>query len=234
MIGLFSDVHGNYYALKRVMEALKERNCSRIYCLGDVSGYYSMVNECIDLLRAEGVVCLKGNHDSYLLGESFCPRSNSVNQCIAYQKKVITKDNLAFLATLRPSLTTETFWAVHGGWNDPIDEYIGTFDFEAAEQWGGGCKRFFSGHTHIQKLERKGEVLYCNPGAVGQPRDHDWRAGFALLDDDLNVTLERVEYDVDGTAAAMKAAGFSEYYYQNLYHGCKIGEKVQQLDHQER
>lgn len=226
MIGFLSDVHGNYYALERVMDALYTLGCTRIYCLGDVSGYYSMVNECIDLLRAKDVFCLKGNHDSYLLGESACPRSHSVNDCIAYQKRIITKDNLAWLATLRPSLTTEVFQAVHGGWNDPIEEYIRSFDFDAAKARNSGCKLFLSGHTHVQKLEQKEDMTYCNPGSVGQPRDYDWRAGFAVLEDDGRVTLHRIEYDVDSTAAAMQTAGFNEYYYRNLYHGCKIGEKV--------
>ncbi len=224
MIGIFSDVHGNYYALERVIDELKRRNCRRLYCLGDVGGYYSMINECIELLRRENVICLKGNHDSYLLGESVCPRSRSANDCIAYQRRVITRENLKWLECLSPSVSTDSFQAVHGGWNDPLDEYIENFNFEAAALRGEGCKLYFSGHTHVQKLESHSGIVYCNPGSVGQPRDYDWRAAYALLDEEGQVTLHRVEYAVDQTARAMDKAGFDSYYYRNLYRGCKIGE----------
>lgn len=222
-LGIISDIHGNYFALKQVLDTLRRAGCGSILCLGDVTGYYSMVNECIDLLRAESVFCLKGNHDSYLLGEGQCPRSNSVNRCIAYQKEVITRDNLEWLATLKPQYTTADFAAVHGGWNDPLDEYIRQFDFAAAESCMPNCKLFLSGHSHIQTLQTCGGITYCNPGSVGQPRDHDPRAAYAILEDG-EITLGRVEYDIDATAEQMRRAGFTEYFYQNLYFGCKIGE----------
>lgn len=221
-VGIFSDIHGNFFALKQVIACLKEKGCREMYCLGDVSGYYSMINECIELLRQEHVVTLKGNHDSYLLGETECPRSRSANDCIKYQRRIIRPDNMEWLSKLLPYLHTSRFDAVHGGWNDPLDEYIQSFDFEEGKKRGGAL--FFSGHTHVQKIEQKYGITYCNPGSVGQPRDYDWRAACAVLYDDDTVKLSRVEYDVDLTADAMKNAGFDSYYYRNLYYGCKIGE----------
>lgn len=223
-LGIISDVHGNYPALCAVMEELRKAKCSEILCLGDVSGYYSMVNECMDLLRRENVVCLKGNHDSYLLGEGECPRSNSVNRCIAYQKSILSAENLRWLATLQPALETRDFSAVHGGWTDPVDEYIGQFDFSHAREHMPGVKLFLSGHTHIQTLQKEGDMVYCNPGSVGQPRDHDPRAAYAILDG-TELTIHRVQYDIDAIAAHMEQAGFTDYYYRNLYHGKKIGEQ---------
>ena len=87
-LGVISDIHGNYPALKQVIIELHKLNCDKIICLGDVAGYYSMINECVDLLRKEKIVCIKGNHDSYLMGEGSCPRSNSVNRCFEFQKSM--------------------------------------------------------------------------------------------------------------------------------------------------
>lgn len=222
-LGIISDIHGNYFALKQVLDTLHQAGCTSILCLGDVTGYYSMVNECIGLLRAESVFSLKGNHDSYLLGEGQCPRSNSVNRCIAYQKEVITPDNLAWLAALKPQYRGADYAAVHGGWRDPLDEYIDRFDFAAAAAMLPDCRMFLSGHTHIQTLQTQDGITYCNPGSVGQPRDHDPRAAYAILEDG-EITLGRVAYDIDATVEQMRLAGFTEYFYQNLYYGCKIGE----------
>jgi len=225
VIGIVSDIHGNYPALRQVIQKLRMQGCTDIYCLGDTAGYYSMINECIDLLRRERIVSLKGNHDSYLLGDAFCPRSQSVNDCIDYQRQVITQSNFEWLKGLSPVLTTKSFHAVHGGLNNPLDEYIVDFDFESPAVQQCAVKIFLSGHTHVQKMQERDDVIYCNPGSVGQPRDHDWRAAYAILNQ-ATITLHRTEYNVNETAEAMKNAGFSSYYYGNLFYGYKIGEHL--------
>ena len=93
MIAIISDVHGNYEALKSVLAKIDEMNISDIFCLGDVVGYYSQVNECCDELRKRNVKCIMGNHDWYITANSFCPRSKSVNDCLNYQRQVITEEN---------------------------------------------------------------------------------------------------------------------------------------------
>lgn len=223
MFGIISDIHGNFPALRQVMKELRLCGCSKVFCLGDVAGYYSMVNECIDLLRSENVVTIKGNHDSYLLGESSCPRSKSANDCISYQKKNIAPENLIWLKGLSTTIFIPEFSAVHGGWHDNLDEYITNFDFDDKTVLEIDSKIFFSGHTHVQTLQEKNGIKYCNPGSVGQPRDHDPRAAYAILNDS-EIALCRVSYDIDETAEHMKNAGFNDYYYRNLYLGYKIGE----------
>lgn len=66
MIALISDVHGNYEALKQVLSKIDEMGIQEIFCLGDVVGYYSQVNECCDALRKRQVRCVMGNHDWYM------------------------------------------------------------------------------------------------------------------------------------------------------------------------
>lgn len=219
-IAIISDVHGNYPALKSVLNEIDRRNCDMIISLGDVAGYYCMVNECIEEFRRRDIKNLMGNHDSYLLGYGKCPRSNSVNKCIDFQKGIITEDNLAYLKKSQDKYEDEIISARHGGWNDPVDEYIYDFSFDMVE--GLTQKVFCSGHTHIQSILEDGNRIYFNPGSVGQPRDGDNRAAFAVVDDD-NVELIRVDYDIQVIEQAMHDAGFDSYFYRNLKDGTKIG-----------
>src|SRR5690554_6686719 len=128
MIGIISDVHGNYEALAAVLEKLDEMHVRRVICLGDISGYYCQINECCDILRVRDVFSLMGNHDWYLTSGEGCARSNSANVCLDYQRRVITPDNMAWLTSLSPSAEIEGIRVVHGGWNDPVDEYINPSD----------------------------------------------------------------------------------------------------------
>ena len=111
---------------------------------------------------------------------------------------------------------------VHGGWGDPVDEYLKP----SAEYFGKVDGRIFvSGHTHLQMVEYYGEKIYCNPGSVGQPRDGDPRAAFSVWDGE-NFSLHRVEYDMEKVFALMKAAGFDDYYYGGLKTGARNLRKL--------
>lgn len=209
MIAIISDVHGNYEALKQVLAKIDEMHIPEIFCLGDVVGYYSQVNECCDALRARHVRCVMGNHDWYMASGTGCPRSRSVNDCLAYQRKVISRENLEWVQSFPVILHAHGLSMVHGGWQNPIDEYLepekGCF-----ENLSG--RYFVSGHTHIQRVERFGSQIYCNPGSVGQPRDGDNRAAFATFDGE-EFALFRVQYDIKRVGELMDAAGFNPYYY---------------------
>jgi predicted phosphodiesterase len=215
MIALISDLHGNYDALKAVLRELDGLGVVDILCLGDVAGYYTEVNECCEELRRRKVKTVMGNHDWYLVAGSFCPRSKSVNDCLKHQRKVITRANLEWLRRLPLFLKIGGLFLVHGGWTNPLDEYLeptGEY-FERVEG------RFFaSGHVHQQILRRFGHKVYCNPGSVGQPRDNDPRAAFAVFDG-REFSLHRVEYDIERVGRLMERAGFSGYYYGCLKTG---------------
>lgn len=217
MIGVISDIHGNYEALKEVLNYFNHNKISEIYCLGDVVGYYSQVNECCNALREHNVLCIMGNHDWYMASDSFCPRSQSVNDCLNYQRKVITEINREWIKSFPLFYKKENISMVHGGWTNPIDEYI-----EPSENYFEKLPKgiYFSGHSHIQRLYDFQERIYCNPGSVGQPRDLDWRAAFAVFDGH-NIELKRVEYDVEKVGRLMERNGFSNYYYDCLKLGAK-------------
>jgi len=215
-IGVISDIHGNYEALKSVLEELGRLNVSEIYCLGDVVGYYSQVNECCDELIKRNIPCLMGNHDWYMASGGYCTRSISVNDCLKYQRKVITDKNINWLRTNKIQRFVGNVHMVHGGWADPIDEYLREPSEEYFSRIAGEI--FMSGHTHVQILKKFKEKIYCNPGSVGQPRDNNPKAAFAIVENE-NISLHRVEYDMEKVFELMKKAGFNDYYYGSLKTG---------------
>ncbi|WP_425236712.1 metallophosphoesterase family protein [Ulvibacterium sp.] len=217
-IGVISDIHGNYEALKSVLWELDKMGVSEVYSLGDVVGYFSQVNECCEELIERKIPNLMGNHDWYLCSGGYCSRSRSVNDCLEYQKTIITKANMDWLRKSKIQRFVGNIHMVHGGWSNPIDEYI----WEPSEDYFSKIvgKIFMSGHTHIQVLKQYRDKIYCNPGSVGQPRDNNPKAAFAVVKDDI-ISLHRVEYDMEKVFQLMKRAGFSDYYYGSLKTGAK-------------
>ncbi len=217
MIALISDIHGNFVALKEVLSAIDRLKIKTIYCLGDVVGYYSQVNECCEELQKRNIKCILGNHDWYMISGTKCQRSKSANDCLNYQRKIITPSNLKWLSSFPVHRKIGNLSIVHGGWNNPIDEYINP----TQEYFDSIPNQFFaSGHTHNQMVKSFEKKMYCNPGSVGQPRDGNFKAAFATFDS-LNFELFRVDYDVDEVCRLMKLAGFSEYYYNRLKTGAE-------------
>jgi predicted phosphodiesterase len=224
VIGLISDVHGNAAALGAVLAELDALGVEEVLCLGDVAGYGPQVNECCDMLRRREIPTLIGNHDDYLAFDKPCPRSAAANICLDYQRRIIEPGHKTWLGEnpryrdLPPDIRM-----VHAGWDDPLEEYLYRLKRSYFERLSGA--RFFAGHTHVQGVWQMGDKSYCNPGSVGQPRDGDARAAFAVIDGP-GVTLHRVGYDIDEVADAARTAGYEDRLFMNLYDGARIGGQI--------
>lgn len=218
MIALISDIHGNYPALLSVLKKIDDMGIDEIYCLGDIVGYYSQVNECCEELQRRNIKCVLGNHDWYMISKTNCPRSKSANDCLKYQSRIIKEENLKWLETLPIILQIDNLSIVHAGWSNPLDEYLTSMDQNYFELISGHF--FSSGHTHKQTIITFGTKVYCNPGSVGQPRDGNCNAAFATFNGN-SFQLYRVEYDIELTCALMNNAGFGEYYYKRLRFGAE-------------
>jgi putative phosphoesterase len=219
MIALISDIHGNYPALMSVVKELKRWSPEVIVCLGDIAGYYSQINECCDLLRELDVISVRGNHDHYLVGNVECPSSRSANRCLAYQRQVISKENFQWLSSFPTESTVDGISVRHAGWLDPLEERLDPCaDYLEALPW----RRLASGHSHFPCLVNCSGKQYCNPGSVGQPRDGDFRASFAIWDEN-DIAIIRVAYDFARTQKEMAKAGFDDYFFRNLEFGIAIG-----------
>jgi len=221
-IAVISDIHGNYPALKAVLDDIDSDGIEDVICLGDIVGYYCQVNECIDMLRERKIYSLLGNHDYYMISGTCC-NSRTVKMCIDYQKTIIRQDNIEWLSSLKPEYDTRDISFRHGGWKDAVEERISLFNFSWVKDFSQ--KMYFSGHTHIQGIQedKTSGKIYCNPGSVGQPRDDKPSAAYAVVGSDGKIELRRVDYDIDEVVNKMKEAKQGEWIWKGLYTGEKVG-----------
>lgn len=225
-MAVISDIHGNLPALEAVLQDAISHGCKEFISLGDVVGYYAQPGECIDLLREYNALNILGNHDGYLTLGTTCERSKTVAAMIEYHRSIVTESQLKWLRDSVPFHRDGTWLYHHGGPEDPRDQYLYTVSEKTIPD---DVKYLFAGHTHVQAKIQFGEKVFCNPGAVGQPRDGDSRAAYASIEDGI-ISLHRVEYDIDRTAAMMKSAGFESYCYENLYAGTQIGGRIDKIE----
>jgi predicted phosphodiesterase len=242
---ILSDIHANLTALDASLEAAKGR-WEKAVCLGDVVGYGPDPNEVIDRVRALAAVTIRGNHDKAGSGLADAEDFNPVARAAAlWTRNQLRPDNHEWLEKLPEGpLSVDTFCIVHGAVHDE-DEYLFAPAQALDSLTDAPSPVTFFGHTHIQGgftlHDDKVGVLHCkpaggnpfltlaiepgttymvNPGSVGQPRDGDARAGFAIADlPDHTVEFWRVPYDVEAVQKRMAAAGLPEPLIMRLSFG---------------
>jgi putative phosphoesterase len=208
-IAVIADVHGNRPALRAVLDDIRRAQATRVYCLGDLVGYFCMVDEVIEELRANQVISILGNHD-YALAyqEGLITRSRSATLILKKQLETISAGSLAYLRTLPKTIefrfAGRTFFGVHGGLDDTLDEYITQISVDYLERHAFAHDVLLSGQTHVPMHVELGARHYANPGSVGQPRDGDRRASYLLLDGD-RFEFRRVDYAADELIERMRA-----------------------------
>lgn len=228
---IISDIHANLTALEAVLSSAPEHDA--IWCLGDLVGYGPDPNECIQRIsRLPDHLCLIGNHDQAALGLIPLSRFNQdAGAVVAWTQSVLTEESRAYLSTLPGKISIEKFTLAHGSPNQPIWEYIldpvtADRNFEALE-----TDYALVGHSHLplifhQPFEdsfammrpilweepmRLSPRMILNPGSVGQPRDGDPRACFAILDTEKETwEMHRVSYDVAEVQIRILRAGLPE------------------------
>jgi predicted phosphodiesterase len=237
---VISDIHANLTALESVLE--DAGNFDAVWCLGDLVGYGPDPNECVSRVRAlPDLACIVGNHDAATLNhidsETFNPEAR---QAIRWTQDSLTESTTEFLRSLPERVDKENVTLVHGSPRHPVWEYLldtqnATRSFEHFE-----TPYCFVGHTHLPSVyylgenQRSARLLIpepntrmglspraiLNPGSVGQPRDRDPRASYALfLTDEQVWEYHRIAYDVASVQARMKDAGLPERHIQRLTSG---------------
>src|SRR5215475_9716523 len=172
-IGLISDIHANVYGLEAALSAIQKANVNLIICAGDIVGYYPFINETIDLLRAEKILCIMGNHDAILVGRLSVEDARWRQYMLDYTAKVIRLDNLEWIDQLPLTLSLDLQGlggkVYHGSPWSPLTEYI----YPDHNDFGrfGYLKTDFVvlGHTHWPLLQKVNEITIINPGSCGQP-----------------------------------------------------------------
>ncbi len=236
---IISDIHANLAAFQAVL-ADAEGQWDIIWCLGDLIGYGPNPNECVDLLRQHKHISLSGNHDWAVLGKLDINAFNDDAQtAVRWTQSIITHETRMYLESLPTTLVQEPFTMAHASPRQPVWEYI-LDTYTAAINFGYFDTPYcLVGHTHVPVLYHQEEDqvvpyrpdynysikfdhLRCiiNPGSVGQPRDSDPRAAYALLDPDTLVwEYRRVAYPIAQTQAQMRNFGMPEKLINRLEHG---------------
>ncbi len=233
-VAILSDIHANSEALDAVLAHMEPRSVDAIWFLGDAVGYGADPEHVIDWM-SNGAIdgAVRGNHDKVIAGieepDTFTPIARDA---ALRSRELISPEAANRLRALPrgPMLPTDTAGLCHGSWADE-DYYIFTPADAHATFTDMECSVLFFGHTHraciyaqwdgstvelpyesgAEVVLREDARYLINPGSVGQPRDRDPRAGYALFDPAENrLALFRVPYDISNAQAKIVKAGLPE------------------------
>jgi diadenosine tetraphosphatase ApaH/serine/threonine PP2A family protein phosphatase len=229
---ILSDLHANWEALETVARKA-QGSYDRVLCCGDLVDYGADPNAVVEWVRAHCAAVIRGNHDKASVGVEDLEWYNPAARAAAvWTRQALTEENRSYVQGLpQGPLPVEDFQLAHGSPADE-DEYVLT-PAEAISAFAYlEARLVFVGHTHLQggyiwnrgrvetipppaarfgrqKMEIDPECAYLiNPGSVGQPRDGDPRAAFAIYDSESRVaTYRRVSYDVERAQRKIREAG---------------------------
>ena len=243
---VLSDIHSNLEALSAVMEALASERVDRVLCLGDVMGYGADPTACLARVQASQAVVIGGNHDLACVGKIDLEWFNdAARAAVLWTRDQLSCTDLDWLRRLPLTATEGSFTLVHGSLRYPERfEYL--VDIAHAVDTMTACRTLMClvGHTHlpcvveydrtrrqiVRTLTRAEELTdvafrdtpetmryVVNPGSVGQPRDGDPRASFALIDtDEKRLSIHRVPYNVETAAQKIRRAGLPGFLADRL------------------
>ena len=213
-IAVISDVHANLEALE---EVLRRIDGLETCCLGDLVDYGANPNEVVAAIRRRKIATVMGNHDwAAVTGDTSLFNPKAAMSSI-WTRKQLAGAGLGYLGGLAPEVKgtfegTKVYFT-HGSPDDRLWEYVDPRTH--ADLFGHyleklGVQLIGLGHTHIPYAWKEEGKFVFNPGSVGQPRDGDWRASYAIVSFDgpkIDVEIRRVEYDVERAASKIRLAG---------------------------
>lgn len=233
---ILSDIHGNLPALEAVLADARGRY-EQLLCLGDVVGYGAQPNEVTELIRDQANIVIRGNHDRACTGdptiESF---SEAAYTAAMWTREELNSENAQYLRGLPAGpAAVDGFHIAHGSPRDE-DEYVFNRDDAAAQYSSMPNHVCFFGHTHLQGgfgmrrgrtwmlarpqpkdseavLTLEPDTAYLiNPGSVGQPRDLDPRAAYAIFDTEARqISFRRVKYKIPEAQKRILQAGLPQF-----------------------
>ncbi|ACS33705.1 Metallophosphoesterase, MJ0912 type [Thermococcus gammatolerans EJ3] len=233
IIALISDIHSNLEALEAVWNEIKDADA--FLCMGDLIGYGASPNEVVDFVRRQmerrTFLCVRGNHDNAIAFGADWGFNPYARQAVRWHQRVMTIENLEFLRRLPVRQlfeddTGRSYILIHGSPRAPLDEYLFPWlpesEFKAVLSYVRQDD-LLVGHTHVPMLKVIEGRRIINPGSVGQPRDGNWRASYAIIDTEReppdNIEFHRVEYDVEEAARKIIEAGLPMFLANRLFEG---------------
>lgn len=238
---ILGDIHGNLAAFETVLEDVRAHGgFDEVWCLGDIVGYGPDPHQCIELLRGLRHICVAGNHDWAAIGKIDTSDFNPVAaQACHWTAKQLTAEEIEYLQSLPLTLTRDDFTLAHGSPREPIWEYLLSLELAKENLKHFTTRYCLVGHSHVplvfeqadntviyrpltdgMKIQLGTSRLIINPGGVGQPRDGDPRAAYAIYDSDARTIHHyRVEYDIAATQKKMAEQGLPLSLILRLSHG---------------
>jgi predicted phosphodiesterase len=240
-VAIVSDIHGNRHAFQAVLDDIATTVAAETWCLGDLVGYGAEPDACVELAQRHVTICLAGNHDLAVTGElSLDEFSRGAEIAARWTREVMDEANVDWLRTLHTHDEDRSVGLYHASPRDPVWEYVLSALLAELCLDAQGHRVCIVGHSHVAlsfvRLEgelatgeprRGGDELdlaegewLLNPGSVGQPRDGDPRASWMLLDLDARTAQwRRVDYDIGGAQAAIRAARLPDSLADRLGYG---------------
>lgn len=238
---VISDIHANLTAFETVLNDAKG-DWEYVWCLGDVVGYGPDPNECVELLQTMPHLCLAGNHDWAALGRLDVRNFNpDARKAVDWTRNALKPQNVDYLEALPTTFVIGHYTLAHGSPREPVWEYIlepliAALNFSHFE-----TPYCLVGHTHqpviFEQVNDQGDTeavmpayrsrrtlngrrQIINPGSVGQPRDANPDAAYAILDDETNIwEHRRVRYDITAVQRRMRQHDMPERLIARLEHG---------------
>jgi predicted phosphodiesterase len=237
-LAVLSDIHANLAALDAVRGDLPD--VDEVWVLGDIVGYGPQPNEVIAALQGLGARSVMGNHDGAAIGQVDVTWFNpDAARAIAWTAGVVDENARAYLASLPEIRREGELTPVHGSPRDPTWEYITDANVALANLASFDTRICLFGHTHVPIVYRadegrveavtakvgapvsvQGGRLLINPGSVGQPRDGNPAASYAVIDmGAATVDFKRVRYDIDRTQRLMREVELPARLIERLSYG---------------
>jgi predicted phosphodiesterase len=238
---VISDIHANAVALESVLRNAGEFD--ETWCLGDVVGYGPQPNECIERIRSlPNLTCVMGNHDFAAIGDMTLDAFNyDAKKALLWQRKQLDERSRSFLSILPKDVVVHgDVSLVHGSPRDPIWEYVmntlvarinltffdtpwcfvGHSHFQAVFQFNSKADEMSILVPHPEEVYEIKERAILNPGSVGQPRDRDSRASYAIFIPEAHTwEPRRVEYDIKSVQKMILDAGLPSRHAERLAGG---------------
>ncbi|KPN29216.1 phosphodiesterase [Halolamina pelagica] len=221
-VALLSDIHANEPALQAVLSDLPSEQVDSVICVGDIVGYGPDPKACVSLVRAHADHCVAGNHDREANTPDRYSGHPTAGPGLQHTYDQLGDDERTWLTELpeRRKLPDHSITVAHSH-PDPAhtDRYVYPDEFSTVGA-PVDTDLLAMGHTHVQGAETVDGTLVVNPGSVGQPRDGEPGAAYAIVDiDDQTADLRRVDYDIDAVRNRVRAAGLPDETWERLEEG---------------
>lgn len=221
---VIADIHGNLPALETVFSDAPA--AAPVLCCGDLVGYYPWPDEAVAKVRENDGLAVRGNHDEAVVTRSTFGMGGAAAAAARWTDETIAEGTREFLEALpysrRETVDGKDVLAVHGSPAAPTSEYV--YPEQVTETFlqrqNVDADILLLGHTHVPFVKHVGGTLVVNPGSVGQPRDGDPRAAYAVVHPaEEEAEIRRVEYPVEEVQDAVRDAGLPDELAERLAHG---------------